>query len=52
MATVVSQYVRRIGCYLGFFKNLILRKTAAYFTEICRKYVFAASNRNTIKIRV
>ena len=35
MATVVSQHVR----HLGFFKNLISRKTAANFTEISRKHV-------------
>ena len=45
MATVVSQHVR----HLGFFKHFILRKTAANFTEISRKQVFAASNRNIIK---
>ena len=49
MATVVSQHVRHIGRHLGFFKNVILRKTAANFTEISRKYVFAASNRDIIK---
>ena len=49
MATVVSQHVRQIGRYLGFFKNFILRKTATIFTEISRKHVFAASNRNIIK---
>ena len=48
MATVVSQHVRR----LGFFKDFILSKTAANFTEISRKHVFAASNRNIIKNRV
>ena len=37
-----------------FFKIfiIILRKTAANFTEISRKHVFAASNRNIIKNRV
>ena len=49
MATVVSQHVRHLGCYLGFFKNFILSKTAANFTEISRKHVFAASNRNIIE---
>ena len=49
MATVVSQHVRHIGRHLGFFKHFILRKTAANFTEISRKHVFAASNRNIIK---
>ena len=48
MATVVSQHVRHLGRHLGFFKNFIFRKTAANFSEISRKHVFAASNRNTI----
>ena len=49
MATAVSQHVR----HLGFFKkNFILLKTAANFTEISRKRVFAASNRNITKNRV
>ena len=49
MATVISQHVRHIGRqYLGFFKNYILHKMAANFTEISRKHVFAASNRNLI----
>ena len=48
MATVVSQHVH----HLGFFRNIILRKTAANFTEISRKHVFAASDRNIIKSRV
>ena len=52
MATVVSQRVRHLGRHLGFFKNYILRKTAANFTEISRKHVFAASNRNIIKNRL
>ena len=52
MATVVSQHVRRLGRCLGFFKNFNLPKTAAYFLEISRKHVFAASNRNIIKKRV
>ena len=52
MATVVSQHVRHIGRHLGFFKNVILRKTAASFTKISRNHVFAASNRNIIKNRV
>ena len=52
MATVFSQHVRHLGRHLGFFKNFILRKTAATFTEISRKHVFAASNRNIIKNRV
>ena len=42
----------RIARHLGFFENVILRKIAAYFTEISRKYVFAALNRNIIKNRV
>ena len=49
MATVVSQHVRHLGRHLGFFKKNFLRKIAAYFTEISRKHVFAASNRNIIK---
>ena len=51
MATIASQHVRHLGRHLGFFKNFILRKTAANFTEISRKHVFAASNRNIIKNR-
>ena len=50
MATVFSQHVRHPGSHFEFFKNFILRKTAANFTEISKKYVFAASDRNTIKI--
>ena len=34
MAMVVSQYVHHNGRRLGFFKNFILRKTTANFTEI------------------
>ena len=49
METVVSQHVRHLGRHLGFFKKIILRKTAARFTGISRKHVFAASNRNIIK---
>ena len=45
MATVNSQHVR----HLGFIKNSILRKTAANFTEISRKHVFAASNGDIIE---
>ena len=52
MATVVSQHVRHIGRHLEFFKIFILRKTTATFTEISRKHVFEASNRNMIKNRV
>ena len=51
MAVVISQHVCHIGRHLGFFKN-ILCKTVANFTEIGRKHVFAASNRNIIKNRV
>ena len=43
MATVVSQHIRHLGRHLGFFKLLILRKTAANFTETSRKHMFAAS---------
>ena len=48
MATVVSQHVRHLGHQLGYFKKIILRKTASNFTEISRKHVFADSNRNII----
>ena len=51
MAAVVSQHVRHLGRHLGFFKNFILRKTAANFTEISRKHVFTASKRTESKIR-
>ena len=47
MATVVSHVYQ-----LGLFKNFILRKTAINFTEISRKNVFSALNRNIIKNRV
>ena len=52
MATVVSQHVRHFGRHLGFLKKFILRETAANFTEISRKHVFAASNWYIIKNRV
>ena len=52
MATVVSQYDCHFGRHLGVFKIFILRKIAANFTAISKKYVFAASNRNIIKNRV
>ena len=52
MATVVLQHARHLGRHLGFFKNFILRETAANFTKISIKHVFAASNRNIIKNRV
>ena len=32
-----------LGRHFGFFSNLILRRTAANFTEISRKHVFPAS---------
>ena len=51
MATVVSQHGRHIGRHLGFFENFILHKIAANFTEISRKHVLAASNRNIIWYR-
>ena len=51
MATAVSQHVRHIGRHLGF-KKIISRKTAANFTEISRKHVFAASIRNIIKNKI
>ena len=50
MATVVSQHVRHFGRHLGFFENSILHKIALNFTKISRKHVFAASDRNIIKI--
>ena len=49
MATVASQHQVR---YLGFFKNFILRKTAANFTKISRKHVFAISNMDIFKNKV
>ena len=49
MATVVLQHVRHIGHHLSFFENFLLRKISANFTEISRKHVFAALNRNIIK---
>ena len=52
MATVDSQHVCHIGRHLGFFKIFILREIAANSTEISRKHVFAASNRNIIKNKV
>ena len=41
-----------MSAILDFFKNFILYKTAADFTEISRKHVFAASDNNIIKNRV
>ena len=38
--------------HLRFFKFFVLRKTAANVTEISRKHVFPASNRNIIENRV
>ena len=38
-----------LAAILDFSKNFILRKTAANFTEISRKHVFAALNGNIIK---
>ena len=52
MATVVSQHVRQLGHHLGFLNNFISRKTAENVTEINRKHVFAASNRNIIENKV
>ena len=53
MATLVSQHGRRLGRYLEFFKiHYILCKTAANFTEISTKHLFAALNRDIIKNRV
>ena len=50
MATADSQHVRHTGRHLEFFKKCISRKTAANFTEISSKHVFAASNRNITRI--
>ena len=52
MATVVSQHVRHLGRHLGFSKIFISHQTAANFTGISRKHMFAASNRNTIENKV
>ena len=52
MATIVSQHVRHLGRRLGFFKNFILRKSAANFTQISRTQVFAVPNRNKIENRI
>ena len=52
MTTVVSQHVRYLGHHLEFFINFNLCKTVANFSEISRKHVFSASNRNLIKNRV
>ena len=52
MATVVSQHGRHTWPPSWLFKNFILRKRAANFTETSGKHVFAASNRNIIKNRV
>ena len=49
MATVVSQHLRHLGRHRGFFKNVILLKTAAKFTKISTNHTFAASNRNIIE---
>ena len=43
---------QNFGRHLEFFKNFILHKIAANFTEISRKHVFPASNRNIIENRV
>ena len=51
MATVFSKHFCHLGHQLGFFKKSILRKTVANSTEISRKHVFAASNRNIVKNR-
>ena len=52
MATVISQHVRYLGHHLGLFTSFILRKTAANFTEINIKHMFAALNSNIIENRV
>ena len=41
-----------LAAILDFSKETIFHKIAANFTEISRKHVFAASNRNIIKNRV
>ena len=48
----MSQHVRHLWLPSWIFNNFVLRKTAANFTQINRKYVFAVSNRNIIKNRV
>ena len=52
MATVFSTHFRHLGRHLGFFKKIILLKTAENFLEIGRKHMSLASNRNKIKNRV
>ena len=52
MATAVSQHVRRLGRYLGFFTNFILKRNCSQFLEISRRHVFTGSNRNIIKNKV
>ena len=52
MATIVSQHVLYLGCYLGFFKNFIFCKTATNVPGISRKHVFLASNTKIIENRV
>ena len=52
MPTVVLQHIHHLGHHLGFFNNFNLRKIAENFTEIRRKHVFAASNKNIIKNKV
>ena len=52
MATVISQHICHPGHHLGFFKSFILCKTVANFTEISRKHVLAALNRNITKDRL
>ena len=49
MATIVLPHVRHFGRLLRFLKNFILCKIAANFTEISRKNVFPALNRNIIE---
>ena len=51
MAIVASQHIRCLGRHPGFLKMFIFNKNknAAYFTEISKKHVFAASDRNMIK---
>ena len=45
----VSQHVRHLGRNFEFFKKIILLKNVHFFTEISRKHVFVASNRDKIK---
>ena len=52
MVAMVAMSIAGLGRHLRFFKNFILRKTVANFSEISRKHVFAALNKNVSKNRV